>query len=126
MASRFSRSHLCNIGLNEPRLYCLLAAVRNCCLYTQLSRSHQLRITATGELCGSILRGAAYIREKRKLIISRAVGCGLDEDELCAALIKYRNTPRTPTLDAVRAHVAELRELYPEPAGRCAKCAANK
>jgi hypothetical protein len=114
------------MGLAEPRLYCLLAAVRHCCLYRQLSPRHQLQITATGELCGSILRGAGYIREKRKLIISRATGCGLDEQEVVAALIKYRNTPRTPTLDAVRAHVAELRELYPAPAGRCAKCAANK
>ena len=114
------------MGLNEPRLYCLLAAVRKCCLYEQLSRSHQLQITATGELCGSILRGADYIREKRELIIGRAAGCGLDEQELFAAMIKYRNSPPTPTLAAVRAHVAELRELYPAPAGRCAKCAANK
>jgi hypothetical protein len=126
VASRFSRGHLCRIGLTETRLYCLLAAVRHCCRYSQLSRVHQAQITAVGELCGSILRGAGYVREKRELILSRAVGCGLDRQEVIAALIKYRKNPFTPTREARADFVLELRELYPAPAGRCLICAANR
>ena len=126
VASRFSRGHLCRIGLTETRLYCLLAAVRHCCRYSQLSRTHQAQITAVGELCGSILRGAGYVREKRELILSRAVGCGLDRQEVIAALNKYRKNPFTPTREARADFVLELRELYPAPAGRCLLCAANR
>ena len=126
VASRFSRGHLCRIGLTETRLYCLLAAVRHCCRYSQLSSRQQAQITAVGELCGSILRGAGYIREKRELILSRAVGCGLDRREVIAALIKYRKNPFTPTMLARADFVLELRELYPAPDGRCPRCAANR
>jgi len=101
-------------------------AVRHCCRYSQLSRQHQAQITAVGELCGSILRGAGYVREKRELILSRAVGCGLDRQEVIAALIKYRKNPFTPTREARADFVLELRELYPAPAGRCPRCAANR
>lgn len=126
MASRFSRGHLCNIGLAEPRLYCLLAAVRHCCRYEQLSRQQQLQIEACRELCSSVMRGASYIREKREQIIGRAVAGGLDEQELIAALDKHRKLPPVPMLAARRAHFAELREQYPAPAGRCAKCAGRQ
>ena len=126
VASRFSRGHLCNIGLTEPRLYCLLTAVRRCCRYPQLSHSHKLRIAATAELCSNVMRGASYICEKRKQIIGRATAGGLDEQELIAALNKYSKTPAVPTLESRRAFVAEMRELYPPPAGRCIECAGKQ
>jgi hypothetical protein len=123
VASRFSRNNLCRLGLNEPRFYCLIMKTRQCCRFAQISARLRAQIIATCVLSSCILRGAAYIREKRRYIAKCAVEAGLDKSEVMAALIKYRNCPRASVVDARRAFSAELRDRFPTPADCCGRCA---
>ena len=123
VARRFSRNHLCRLGLNEPRFYCLMMKMRQCCRFAQIPARLRAQIVATCVLSSCILRGAAYLREKRRHIAKCAVEAGLDKSEVVAALIKYRNCPRASVVDARRAFSAELRDRFPTPADCCGRCA---
>ena len=121
VAARFGRGRLCRFGLMEPRLRHIIAAARRCCRFARLGRNLCRRILAVAGLSGDLQQGAGYIRDKREVIIGRAVAGGHDRQEVIEAVNRFRSAPAVRAAADRAVFAAELRRQFSR-VECCARC----